>query len=97
MEEANKSELIKKLIYELPVLRAKRGMTQNELSEIIGVSRQTYSLLENGKRKMTWSNFLSILFVFYFNSVTRKMLETSGILTDILKNTLNIDHRLECD
>ena len=93
MNEINKTKLIEKFIYELPVLRAKFGITQSDLSKIIGVSRQTYSSLETGKRRMTWSNFLSILFVFYFNSTTRKMLKTSGIFTNSLKGILNIDRK----
>lgn len=46
MEIINKEDLMDKLIYELPILRARLGMTQDEASDIIGVSRQTYSSIE---------------------------------------------------
>ena len=68
--QIDKEKLIDKFIYELPILRARIGMIQDEISEIVGLSRQTYSSFETRKRKMTWSNFMSILFVFYFNLAT---------------------------
>ena len=72
LDQINKEELIDKFIYELPILRARIDMTQDEIGEIAGLSRQTYSALETRKRKMTWSNFMALLFVFYYNPVTRE-------------------------
>lgn len=95
MDQINKEELIDKFIYELPILRARIDMTQDEISEIAGLSRQTYSALETRKRKMTWSNFMALLFVFYFNPVTRKEIETAGVFPDVLKAIMQTDHRTE--
>ena len=41
IQDINKDELIDCLTEELPVLRAKIGLSQDDLSEIIGISRQT--------------------------------------------------------
>lgn len=46
-------ELINTMIIELPVLRARIGASQADISERIGVSRQTYNAIENGKKKMS--------------------------------------------
>lgn len=93
MDQINKEELIDKFIYELPILRARIDMTQDEISEIAGLSRQTYSAIETRKRKMTWSNFMAILFVFYFNPATRDSVESAGILIPELKRAMSINHR----
>ena len=95
MDQINKEELIDKFIYELPIFRARIDMTQDEISEIAGLSRQTYSALETRKRKMTWSNFMALLFVFYYNPVTRKEIETSGVFPDALKALMQTNHRNE--
>ena len=58
--EALKTELSDRLISLLPTLRTYLGISQQELVEYIGVTRQTYSALEQGKRKMSWSVFLSL-------------------------------------
>ena len=51
----------------LPSLRAKIGISQEEIASIIGVTRQTYYAIESGKRAMMWGTFLSLLF--FFNSI----------------------------
>ncbi len=91
--EKNKEELIDKLVYELPILRARVNMTQDEISEIAGLSRQSYSALETKKRKMTWSNFMALLFVFYFNPSTRDEVENAGLFPDYLKEIMSMDYR----
>lgn len=68
-------------------------MTQDEISEIAGLSRQTYSALETRKRKMTWSNFMALLFVFYFNPATKDEIEGAGVFPDTLKDIMRTDHR----
>ena len=93
MDQINKEELIDKFIYELPILRARIDMTQDEISEIAGLSRQTYSALETRKRKMTWSNFMALLFVFYFNPVTKDEIENAGVFPSELKEIMSVDHR----
>lgn len=54
-----KEKLITILTEELPVLRAKLGLSQEALSEIIDISRQTYSVIEKKK-----NNEMEGIFVF---------------------------------
>ena len=97
--DVDKDHLISILTEELPVLRAKIGLSQDELSNIVGISRQTYSAIETNKRKMSWNTFLSLLLVFGYNektaTYTATMLEMSGAFPVELKNILNVDRRKE--
>ena len=93
MEIINKEELIDKLIYELPVLRARLGMTQDEASDIIGVSRQTYSSIETRKRNMSWTTYMALLMVFYNNPATRSEVENAGLFPEELQQAVGINHR----
>ncbi len=54
-------------------------MTQDEMSDLIGMSRKTYSAIETKKRKMTWNTFMSLLFVFYFDPAKRETLEGASL------------------
>ena len=65
------------LVENLPSLRARIGITQEELANIIGISRQTYYSLETGRREMSWPIFLAI--VFFFDSVK----DTSEMIRDL--------------
>ncbi len=51
----------------LPSLRARIGISQEEMANIIGVTRQTYYAIESGKRRMMWSAYMALLF--FFNSI----------------------------
>ena len=68
-----KEELMSMLRNELPVLRARLGISQAKLAEMIGISRQTYNVIENGKREMTWPIFLSLVAFFQNNEQTGDM------------------------
>lgn len=95
ISDIDKDKLIDILTEELPVLRAKIGLSQDDLSSIIGISRQTYSSIETGKRRMTWNTFLSLILMFGFNEKTSTILEASGAMSPELKEVLNVDRRKE--
>ena len=69
-----KEELIEIMRNELPVLRARLGISQERAVEIIGISQQTYNAIETGKREMTWPIFLSMVAFFQNNEQTDQML-----------------------
>lgn len=69
-----REKLMKKLIHELPVLRARLGISQAELADKVGISRQTFNSIETGKREMTWTTFMALVAVFQNNEQTRQML-----------------------
>lgn len=93
IREIDKERLIDILTEELPVLRAKIGLSQEDLSGIIGISRQTYSSIETKKRRMSWNTYLSIILFFENNERTKDLLEVIGVFPKELKNVLNVDRR----
>lgn len=89
----DKDGLIDLLTEELPSLRAKIGVSQEELSDIVGISRPTYSAIETKKRKMSWNVYLSLLMCFTQNEKTAPIIDSIGAFPDELKVTLNINNR----
>ncbi len=79
-------ELIRILTGLLSVLRAAIGISQGELAECIGISRQTYCSLEQGKRDMSWSTFLSLFLFFISNEETYSLLKVNkGFIARVYK------------
>lgn len=85
MNKIQKEKLIANLTSNLPILRTKANLTQAKLSELIGVSRQTLVAVETKKRPMSWSVFMSCLFVFQSNPETRQLLDFYDISAEKLK------------
>ncbi|MBQ7355356.1 MAG: helix-turn-helix transcriptional regulator [Clostridia bacterium] len=52
----------------LPHLRKDLGVSQTQLAEKVGISRQMISLIERGLQPMTWTQFLAIVFFFKCNN-----------------------------
>lgn len=84
-----REKLIEKMVENLPVLRKKLKLSQEDLATIIGSSRYTVMLIETGKRKMTWSTFLSLVLVFEKNEETAVLMRALGIYTDDLDAQIN--------
>ena len=75
----------------LPMLRGKLRLTQQDLADIVGVSRQTITMIENTKHIKKWSMFMALMFVFYFNPNTRNIVECIDLPFKELKKMLYID------
>ena len=63
--QIDKENLINILTDELPTLRARIGIKQEELSDILGISRQTYSAIETKKKKYDMEYVYFFAYVFY--------------------------------
>ena len=82
MDTLNREKLIYNMTENLPMLRTRLGLTQEELADKIGVSRSTVVSIENKKRDMTWNTFLSLVLLFIKNESTNKLLNVLEIYTD---------------
>lgn len=77
-EQSYKERCIRVLVEHLSALRAKAGLTQEELSRLVGISRQTYYAYESKKRDLPWNTYLSLLLLFDTNRDTHTMLRDIG-------------------
>ncbi len=74
----NRKELIQELTTFLPVLRASIGISQGELAELVGISRQTYGAIESKRRDMSWNTFLSLVLFFTTNHDSSQLIMAKG-------------------
>lgn len=86
---ARKAKLTKKMAETLAPLRAKAGISQDALAKLVGISRQTYSSIENGARELSWSVYLSLVMVFDSLYSTHKLLRASGAYPEQILFDLN--------
>lgn len=84
-----RQEMLETLVNNIPVLRSKMGITQQELADRIGITRNTLNAIENKKTPLTWVNFIAITLLFYVNDDTKPLLDAlngySKKLDDFIK------------
>ena len=90
MTKDEKNALMKTMAENLPILRSKLNLSQEELAILLGVTRQTISSFESNQRKMTWTVFLALILIFFRNEPTKKLLVALNIYTPALNDFLNI-------
>lgn len=79
LTDEEKDNFIATLSPNLTVLRTKAEISQEELANLIGVSRQTYSAIERKIRKMAWSTYLSLVLFYDYNQKTHKLIRQLAI------------------
>jgi DNA-binding XRE family transcriptional regulator len=69
-------------------LRKQKNLSQEELAEKIGATRQMIIYVENKKRPLVWSVFLAMLLLFFFDPQTRPFFIAAGIISPKLSKIL---------
>lgn len=82
--DAKKELCCIQLVNDLPVLRARLGVSQEEVASKIGVSRQTYNSYEAKKRPVPWSVCIALITFFASNSKTREMMRNNTYLLELM-------------
>lgn len=72
--ETKRTEVIQIMSEWLLVLRSALNVTQEQIAYSVGMSRQTYSTYELGKKKLTWGGFLTLFLYFMLNEKSRNLL-----------------------
>ncbi len=89
LSEKEKAAIAGALAAELHSLRVVAGISQQELSSLVGVSRQTYGEVERGTRQMSWATFLSLVLFFDYNNRTHDRLRQIKPVNGLLVNGFN--------
>ena len=89
ISEKEKNSFISVLTDNLATLRTHADISQEDLSHLIGISRQTYSSIERRVRRMSWSTYLSLIFFFDHNNKTHEMLRKLSLFPKELISRFN--------
>ncbi len=79
LSDAEKDEFIATLTPNLPALRTQAEISQEELANLLGISRQTYSAIERKIRKMSWNTYLALILFFDHNQKTHRMMRALSL------------------
>lgn len=86
-------ECVNLITSEMPILRDKIGITQQELAKFIGISRQSVIEIEHKNRKITKSILISIITFFSFRQETAKILYEKGLYENEFVNVIGFSKK----
>ena len=75
---------------DLAPLRLLLGFSQEEMSDFLGVSVSHYRNMERGSGKISWNQYLALLFLFHYNGRTIGIVEHLGLFPQSLKEDIKI-------
>ena len=92
-EKSNRNEIqeafIEKMVKNLPVLRASVRLSQRQLAEKIGITRQSMVSIETHKRPLSWSLYLALVLVFYHFEDSKKLMENYELFDEeVIRNVM---------
>jgi len=90
MDKSARKQLVQNMVHNLPILRKQLNISQNDLADMVGVSRSTITNIESHRQKMTWNMFLSLILVFTKNKETDRLLNVMEIYTDELNDMVKL-------
>ena len=95
LNDDHKQELYKLMASNLPALRAKAGLSQDELADRLGFARATISAIESKRRNMQWSTFTTIALFFSKDEEIQQLMVIMGIWNDEVNKVLNVTFERE--
>lgn len=90
LSEVEKQEYCITLGDHLRKLRAIAGLTQDDLENLCGISKERISRIENGAYVMRWSQFVNLIMIFTMNANTKEYLVAVKILTPRLLQAMQM-------
>ena len=90
LSEVEKREYCITLGDHLRKLRAIAGLTQDDLENLCGISKERISRIENGAYIMRWSQFVNLIMIFTMNANTKEYLVAVKIVTPRLLQAMQM-------
>lgn len=75
---------------DLASLRLLLGIRLDEMGDILGISENEYKSIESGKNELSWNQYLTLLFMFYYNGKTKNIMEPLGLFPQALQESISI-------
>ena len=87
----DRDEIMSRLAEELPEIRKTLKVELEEFADKTGIQEDRLKDIESGSQTMIWSEYMSVIFVIWNNSMGRGILEKKGLFPDTLKKAMSLN------
>ena len=94
MEELRKVDrkaLVDGMAAALPGIREAIGISGGTVASKVGMGARRYDGIEKGRLTPSWCEYMSLVFLFWNNEISRGIIEEKGLFPDAVKNALSIN------
>ena len=91
LDTIDRDALMERMAKELLHISGEMGTSPSGIAYRTGLDKERIELLVSGRRKMKWSEYMSILFVLWGDDKGREMVEEKGLFPEILKNAMRVN------
>lgn len=85
LDDLDRDGLMAHFAEDLPMISGEMGLYTGDISWRTGLDKERLSLIVKGKRKMKWSEYMSILFFLWDDEKGRDIVEKRGLFPGPLK------------
>ena len=89
--QVDREALEARMAAELQEIRRTIGVSAGTVASKIGMGQKRYAGVENGRLPLRWCEYMSLVFLFWNNEISRTILEEKGLFPDAVKKTLSIN------
>ncbi len=89
LNELDRDTLKERMMSELSEICEKLHISEPVLEQKVGISRNKLREAQAGRRRMEWSEYMSILFVLWNHDIERGIVESNGLFPDVLKKAMS--------
>lgn len=94
LNNIDRDTLIEKMTAEIRTLGEMFGLSDVDIAEKSGMDERQLSAVIKGETKMKWSEYLALLFLFWRNEKSRKVIEEKGLFPVELKRAMSVNRTL---
>lgn len=94
LQELDRELLMRRMAAELPEIRKLLGVSRVSLTSRIEMDPERYKNIEDKKENLNWSEYMSLLFLFWNNETGRNIIESRGLFPDILKRAMSVNRNV---
>ena len=94
MEKIDREKLIDDMQQSLSLIMDKAGWSKDALSKFSGISADKIHMPKNrakAARRLKWSEYLTLLFIFWKNARVRNIVEEKGLFPKELRSVLSVN------
>ena len=85
---------MKRMLKELPEIGGLMGTSVYSISNRAGIDSDRLDLISAGKRKMDWSEYMSLLFVLWSDERSHNIVEERGFFPKELKKAMSVNRNM---